>query len=102
MEAAFQVVNQILTGYVWEQDALNRAKNGFLAAHEQTLKSLENVATEKLMEKVSHSLHCNRRFYSLQSSILPLFMRMEKVPRSMHCTSRSATIHSTMPLAIAV
>jgi hypothetical protein len=52
MEAAFQVVNQILTGYLWEEDALNRAKQAFMQLHETSVKSLEGTSTEQLMAKV--------------------------------------------------
>jgi len=61
-EAALQVVHQILTGYVWEEDALGRAKQGFIQSHETLTKSLEGLTTEKLMTKVSDN---DQRFLSI-------------------------------------
>mmetsp|Transcript_27617 Transcript_27617/g.35886 ORF Transcript_27617/g.35886 Transcript_27617/m.35886 type:complete len:1126 (-) Transcript_27617:270-3647(-) len=54
-EASLQVVHQILTGFVWEEDALARAKAGFMQSHDMLTKSLEGKTTEGLMDKVSNS-----------------------------------------------
>jgi len=52
-EAALQVVHQILTGFVWEEDALGRAKAGFQQTHDTLTKSLEGATTEALMARVA-------------------------------------------------
>lgn len=52
-EAALQVVNKILTGFVWEEDALNRAKQNFMQSHEALVNSLEGSSTEQLMARIS-------------------------------------------------
>ncbi|CAM9642158.1 unnamed protein product [Chrysoparadoxa australica] len=62
MEAAFQVVNQVLTDFLWEEDALKRAQQSFAQTHEATTKSLEGASTELLMKKVSGD---DKRFMSV-------------------------------------
>jgi len=53
LEASLQVVHQIFTGFVWEEDALARAKQGFKQSHETLTKSLEGKTTEELMGQIS-------------------------------------------------
>lgn len=62
MEAAFQVLHQILSGFVWEEEALKRAKQSFLQSHETLIKSLEGRSTEMLMERMSGA---DSRFMSI-------------------------------------
>ncbi len=48
-----QVLHQILSGFVWEEEALKRAKQSFLQSHETLIKSLEGRSTEMLMDRMS-------------------------------------------------
>lgn len=50
-----QVVHQILTGFVWEEEAFKRAKQSFVHSHETLIKSLEGRSTETLMDGMSGS-----------------------------------------------
>eukprot|EP00752_Nemacystus_decipiens_P009435 g8434.t1 len=70
MEAAFQVLHQILSGFVWEEEALKRAKQSFLQSHETLVKSLEGRSTEMLMDRMSGG---DNRFMSIpQEDIEPV------------------------------
>ena len=57
-----QVLHQILSGFVWEEEALKRAKQSFLQSHETLIKSLEGRSTEMLMERMSGA---DSRFMSI-------------------------------------
>ncbi len=52
-EATMQVIHKILTGYVWEEDALDRAKMSFIHMHDTMTKSLESVSLEALLSNLS-------------------------------------------------
>lgn len=57
-----QVLHQILSGFVWEEEALKRAKQSFLQSHETLVKSLEGRSTEMLMDRMSGG---DNRFMSI-------------------------------------
>lgn len=72
-------MHQILSGFVWEEEALKRAKQSFLQSHETLVKSLEGRSTESLMERMSGSdprfmsipqEHIEVRFYHFSSVLL--------------------------------
>ncbi len=52
-EAAMQVIHKILTGYVWEEDALNRAKMSFVHMYDTMTKSLESFSLETLLSNLT-------------------------------------------------
>ncbi len=52
-ESVMQIVREIISGFVWEQDALGRSKSNFRATHETLLKNLENLSTEKVIEAMT-------------------------------------------------
>lgn len=62
MSFANQVLHQILSGFVWEEEALKRAKQSFLQSHETLVKSLEGRSTEMLMDRMSGG---DNRFMSI-------------------------------------
>ncbi|CAM9586417.1 unnamed protein product [Ectocarpus sp. 12 AP-2014] len=92
MEAAFQVLHQILSGFVWEEEALKRAKQSFLQSHETLIKSLEGRSTEMLMERMSGG---DNRFMSIpQEDIEPITLEQA----SMAIEGHLATSHMEVSL----
>ncbi len=64
-EATMQVIHKILTGYIWEDDALNRAKMSFVHTHDTMTKSLESFSLETLLSNLSGK---DGRFLSVPSN----------------------------------
>ncbi|CAM9843317.1 unnamed protein product [Pylaiella littoralis] len=85
MEAAFQVLHQILSGFVWEEEALKRAKQSFLQSHETLVKSLEGRSTEMLMERMSGG---DIRFMSIpQEHVEPVTLEQASKAINGHLTT---------------
>eukprot|EP00293_Proteomonas_sulcata_P011156 CAMPEP_0184289098 /NCGR_PEP_ID=MMETSP1049-20130417/1555_1 /TAXON_ID=77928 /ORGANISM="Proteomonas sulcata, Strain CCMP704" /LENGTH=788 /DNA_ID=CAMNT_0026595753 /DNA_START=1 /DNA_END=2369 /DNA_ORIENTATION=- len=63
MEGVFQVLHSLIHGFVWEEDALERAKQAFAQASEQVGKNLESAAAEHLLATMSGN---DARFLSVQ------------------------------------
>eukprot|EP00903_Cladosiphon_okamuranus_P006624 g6470.t1 len=92
MEAAFQVLHQILSGFVWEEEALKRAKQSFLQSHETLIKSLEGRSTEMLMDRMSGG---DNRFMSIpQEDIEPVTLEQASKAVDAHL----ATSHMELSL----
>ena len=62
-EAVMQVVREIIVGFKWEEDALGRSKQHYRTTHETLQKNLENLTTEKIMEKMTAE---DPRFLSIE------------------------------------
>ena len=76
IEAAFQIVRQILAppapeeegdGFVWEEDALNRATAGLCQQEEADLASLEGAARDAVVKAMTRG---DPRFCKLDSKAL--------------------------------
>mmetsp|Transcript_43838 Transcript_43838/g.49138 ORF Transcript_43838/g.49138 Transcript_43838/m.49138 type:complete len:1215 (+) Transcript_43838:278-3922(+) len=52
-ESVMQIVREIIVGFKWEKDALERSKSSFRTSHEGLLKNLENLSTERIMESMT-------------------------------------------------
>lgn len=71
-----QVLHQILSGFVWEEEALKRAKQSFLQSHETLVKSLEGRSTEMLMDRMSGG---DNRFMSIPQEDIEVCMVQDVV-----------------------
>ena len=52
-ECVMQIVREIIVGFKWEEDALNRSKQSFRSSHETLQKNLEGLSTEKMTEALT-------------------------------------------------
>ena len=64
-ESVMQIIREIILGFKWEEDALNRSKQSFRSSYEGLQKNLEGLSTEKLIEAVTGG---DERFMTIDSA----------------------------------